>query len=787
MKSTQVKKSLKFSVSPLLVLFLLSCRPTDPTVPKSTPLPDSDNSTSKEPSTLTKSTPAPDPEITKRFLEIESKARSWDQIIWKPEIEALKHEEVFIRFWDALRRKNMDFELAATFPFQEFLIPDPGSPVSMENGIQEYRFLGSPISISRKRWHALLNHFQSTGYQLQQSEWRHARFDPAGNTAAESLFWVSLHLLNKSLNLRAAFEGELKIEWFPADEKMPNSYPKPRRVELINARMKTQNRLTGFRQVMEQDVGQPLAWPLILYDLNRDGLSEIILGRRNRILWNRGQFRFEEKDFLDIPPESLTHTSLIADFNHDGFPDYICVDLQGLLFYPGTAESDFSSSPIRCFTPESGMLMHPFVLTTGDVDGDNDLDLFLGQYRAPYRDGQMPTPYYDALDGYPSFLLMNQGNAKFSDATLASGLEAKRNRRTYSASFIDLDQDSDLDLVIVSDFAGVDVYENNGKGKFVDVTESKIDEPHVLGMALRMDDFNKDGWMDLFVVGMNSYAAERLSYSGLGPDAFPKHQRMRPIMTFGNRLYFGNESGFQMGKVSLQVARTGWSWGITSLDYDNDTDLDMYIANGHQSRQSVREYESHHWRFDIYAATSQPDPAMNLYFQSLASRVYGKGTSYGGFEKNRFFINQEGKSFLEAGFLEGVGLEHDCRNAISNDLDGDGRMDLVVMTSEVWPETRQRLLLFQNQVETQNHWVGIHLLDKGHISNSPVGAEVIVETPNGRQKRRYLTGDGFRSQHAPTIHFGLGKEKKIISIRIKYIDGSTATYPNPEVDQYHAY
>ena len=47
-----------------------------------------------------------------------------------------------------------------------------------------------------------------------------------------------------------------------------------------------------------------------------------------------------------------------------------------------------------------------------------------------------------------------------------------RNRRTYSASFADLDGDNDLDLFCVCDFSGIDVYRNDSKGKFTDVTDN---------------------------------------------------------------------------------------------------------------------------------------------------------------------------------------------------------------------------------------------------------------------------------------------------------------------------
>ena len=64
-------------------------------------------------------------------------------------------------------------------------------------------------------------------------------------------------------------------------------------------------------------------------------------------------------------------------------------------------------------------------MTTGDVDLDGDLDLFIGQWKEPYLKGSMPTPYYDANDGYPDALLINDGKGNFTDGTKNAGLDRR--------------------------------------------------------------------------------------------------------------------------------------------------------------------------------------------------------------------------------------------------------------------------------------------------------------------------------------------------------------------------
>ena len=63
--------------------------------------------------------------------------------------------------------------------------------------------------------------------------------------------------------------------------------------------------------------------------------------------------------------------------------------------------------------------------------------------------------------------------------------------------------------------------------------------------------------------------------------------------------------------------------------------------------------------------------------------------------------NQRGRAFCEVGYLFGVGLESDSRNVVTDDLDGDGRMDLVLTSMEIWPAERQTAQVFRNVLATQ--------------------------------------------------------------------------------------
>src|SRR5204862_6221835 len=105
--------------------------------------------------------------------------------------------------------------------------------------------------------------------------------------------------------------------------------------------------------------------------------------------------------------------------------------------------------------------------------------------------------------------------------------------------------------------------DNDGKGLFSDES-SRLDNRHLFGMGVSFADFDHDGLLDFFVTGMSIPTVHRLESMGLAPKEFPDRTSHRAAMGQGNRLYLSRSGRWLEPPWSSQLARTGWSWGVSA-------------------------------------------------------------------------------------------------------------------------------------------------------------------------------------------------------------------------------
>ncbi|HXJ75245.1 MAG TPA: CRTAC1 family protein, partial [Candidatus Dormibacteraeota bacterium] len=722
----------------------------------------------------------------------------FDATVWKNEVLAQLYERTMVTLSDNLRRATNKVSVLAEVDFDEIVFPKPqGPPALLPLGITHQHFDQKLTArMPRAAWEQTLKQLYGSGWRVAQAEWYHEKFvPPRDGREAWSEWSFEIHGERLAARTRFIMKGTLAIDWDAPSAGRPS--PRLRRLTVTDLSVLEREGPPGFNAHAVVTPNPPEhpgemvnMHPVVVTDIDGDGDEDIVMTGVNQLFLNDGTAKFTPMDFIS---ESVFRGSkdagVVADFDGDGKLDFLTVAKQGsltnrLVIYPGNGRVPFAREPV--VATEACRIDAPSVITAGDIDQDGDLDIWVGQYKPPYKGGQVPTPYYDANDGYPSYLLLNDGHGHFEPATATRGLISKRFRRTLAASFVDLDGDNDLDLVTINDYAGVDLYYNDGTGRFTDET-ARLYNPHLFGMGHCFADFDRDGVLDFLAIGMSVPTVRRLEFMKLGRADFEERTRKRVDMGYGNRAYVLRDGKWVQPRFGDQLARTGWSWGTTAFDIDNNGAVDVFVANGHISGESCEDYDSHIWTHDIYVGTSQEDPRLLAYFDKPFRGINTGKTSSNGYQHDVLFTDVGTNDYVNTAFLMGLAHEEDCRAVISADLNNDGRMDLV-LTEGQWfggPHTgRNRLHVHLNQLNTGHHWIGVKL-----TSNSPgiptIGAKVWAKTDDRTFVAQIVTGDSYESQHPSTVHFGLGRTQAVKQLIVRWPNGKTQTIENPAVDRYH--
>jgi hypothetical protein len=730
-----------------------------------------------------------------RFEQILIQRQDDDQQFWAQEVLAQQYEQTFVKLWDQQRESDLWLDAPRAFEFNHIEIADPGHWESGIEAISTALLDANSRVVSRRKFLTLLSEFYQQGYRVVQTEWHHATFTAGQADQWHSTFNIVIDLENIITSQRLHITGPIRVSW--SDRHADDGRHIP---DIISTTGLTIQRRTGKPMMQRIDLTR-FAYrtgfdDLIAHDLDGDGLSELIALATNQVLWNKNNGKFNQKKLFRYPI-GVVMEAIFADFSGDGKIDCLVAGAnivgrqKPTRFTLFLFESDGSGKfdqPARALLDRSITFTTPSGFAVGDIDQDGDLDLFIPQYKPPYAGGQFPTPYFNANDGYPGYLLLNQGDGRMVDATEKAGLTAKRFRRAYRSSFLDLDEDGDLDLLVVSDFAGLDIYRNDGQGRFEDITTAAVDVPGNFGMSHTFGDYNTDGRLDLYVTGMASTTARRLERMGLQRKDMPIHSQVRTQIAYGNRIYLGSaikRTGlFSQPEWKDSVARAGWSWGAVTADLNNDAAPDLYVANGNKSGQTAKDYCTRFWCHDIYSGGKERDKALWQVYLNEAKTYITGGGSWNGFEHNRMYMNLNGNNFTDVAFLMNAALEEDCRAVIADDFNADGKPDLAIM-SQTLNQYRQSndLHILINQSETNNHWIGVRLGSAPGVS--PMGARVTIGYFNGIQTGVYVAGDSFSAQQAPVKHFGLGGNASVDYLQITWPNGKVQRIDHPAVDQYH--
>jgi len=336
-------------------------------------------------------------------------------------------------------------------------------------------------------------------------------------------------------------------------------------------------------------------------DVNGDGLDDLYVCQETR-LPNRlfihqpdGSAR-DESEQRTVDWLESSRSALLVDLDNDSDQDLVVAVLGGVAVAENDGQGQFSLRDVVA-TMEDTMS-----LSAADYDQDGRLDLYVCVYYendlllsddASVASGLLGVdagPIYDSQDGGSNRLLRNEisaaGNWQLRDVTREVGLDVGNYGHSFAAVWEDYDNDGDQDLYVANDFGVNNLYRNDqledGTRRFVEVSAEAGVQDRAFGMSASWADYNRDGWMDLYVANMYSAAGNRVTFQPrFKSHVEPEIKQRFQYMARGNTLLRNSADGrFVDVSAAAAVMMGRWSWSSIFLDVNNDGWEDLFVTNG---------------------------------------------------------------------------------------------------------------------------------------------------------------------------------------------------------------
>ena len=468
----------------------------------------------------------------------------------------------------------------------------------------------------------------------------------------------------------------------------------------------------------------------------------------------------------------------LADIDNDGDLDAYLVQGGKLVAEGGHGNKLFINRGDGYFeeSSDSGDAMdtgYGMGVAAGDYDNDGDIDLYVTNYG-------------------PNVLLKNKGNGEFEDVSDVARV-ADEGWGT-GAAFLDLDSDGDLDLFVVNyvnwsvsieqdcfstatgwslaDYcwptaynapARDRLYRNNGDGTFTDVSDQAgLDVAFGNGLGVVGLDADNDGRTDVFVandMGENQLWLNRgdlrfddealllgcavdehgVPKSGMGVAAVDYDNDgdtdllVVNLATQTDSFFRNNGTFFEDATVSVGLAaatKRYTRFGVALVDFNNDTRLDLYEANG----------------------------AIGFSRETLNDRLYA--------EPDLLLRGLPDSRFKEVQLQGGTQtpLVYTSRGMAVGDVDNDGGLDLLIVNRD-GPAN-----LLMNQVSNQGNWIRFRVLDRHN--RDAYAATVSADVGPMRVSRDVQAAGSYLASNDPRVHMGLGEETSVRNVSVRWTDGS---------------
>jgi len=501
-----------------------------------------------------------------------------------------------------------------------------------------------------------------------------------------------------------------------------------------------------------------------IFDYDGDGLPDIYLvngstvaaleGKekppRAALYHNLGNWKFEDvTEKAGVANERWGCGVAIGDYDNDGHPDMYVTNFGVSRLYHNNGNGTFTDVAEKLGVARKGWSTGA---SWGDYDGDGRLDLFVPGYADIDLNNLPPSPSEAGkpggvgqnfcqfrgvpvmcgprgLPGESDTLYHQKPDGTFEDVSVKAGVNDPQKYYGFTSAFVHADDDKLLDLIVVNDSTPKQLYINKGDGTFEEVgypSGVALNENgrEQAGMGLAIGDYDNDGRVDFHITNFSDDS--NVLYHNDGDGNF-------------------TDVTFQAGLGEVTIPFLGW--GTSFIDFDNDGWQDLFVVNGHV----YPAVDSNQW-----------------------------GTSFA--EQPLLFRNLRTGRFERVGAAPGSALASawTSRGLAVGDLDGDGRLDVVINNLHSKPS------VLRNVFTPVGHWLNVRLVGdpSKKTPKDAIGSIAYLTTGKLRQRLDVISGAGYCSQNDMTLHFGLGAATKVDKLEIQWANGAMETFDVPAIDKY---
>jgi VCBS repeat protein/ASPIC/UnbV protein/type IX secretion system substrate protein len=412
---------------------------------------------------------------------------------------------------------------------------------------------------------------------------------------------------------------------------------------------------------------------------------------------------------------------------------------------------------------------------------------------------------YASEEGSPIYFFKNNNMNSGTFTSINLNFSDLRND-TRQVIWVDIDNDGDNDLFVVSNNASNRLYENDGALNFTDITEvSGISTAIMYSWGASWGDIDNDGYLDLFLSNRDipNRVQPNILYKNNGDKTFTNVNDTAGIdnnshLSFCSSFFDFNNDGWQDiyvandkaantnilyknngdGTFTDVSASSGTNLAIDAMsttidDYDNDGWLDIYVTNTSAGNYFLKNngdetftnialsngtvFNSIAWGAVFLDADNDTDS--DLYVSGMRDGTNGSLPS-------AFYENTANMFTIPAS----AGFANDNAESFSNaigDVNNDGYPDITVVNRS---PRNHFLWINESNSNVNNNWLKVTL--EGNTSNKMgIGSKIEIMVNGGKQYRYTLCGEGYISQNSGAEFFGIGNATKIDYVKVKWLSG----------------